>query len=512
MNWKKLVLYIFIIWLIATIGFVIWAHRGLIRMYGGLTEPVDTQQFDVVAEPLLIQGVQVLSPDGRTFIPDQNVSIDNGLIVSIDSVPPAPAKPVKTIDGAGRYLIPGLTDAHVHLFKSPNDLLLYIANGVTQIRELIGEEDHLKWKQQIEAGRIGPDMYVASPRLGSFEMMEGWFMSWSQGFDNIPNAEMAQKAVKAYAEKGYDGIKIYSQLNSESYHALCEAAAAIGMPVMGHVPFTTPLADIYRSSQSEISHFEEVMNALNREFDYFNADKAEEYLAFVDSRCEDVANNLIKHDIYVTSTMWGTENIVRHKFDLEQFLSEVQLAYVNPGLAEWSAMVPRGGLGWLPAVNRFQLPDDLTEEQIAGRRKHWETYAKAEQLIASRLIKSGVKIMAGTDASLPLIVPGFSLHDELESLHHAGMSKAQVLRSATVVPAEWMGTNTGSIEAGRKANLLLLDQNPMEDIRNTRTINTVILNGRVLDRDMLDRMLAAVRQANDSSRREDISAYLKSDQ
>lgn len=508
MNWKKMLRYVLFGWLILAIATAAWLQYGLVDMYGGFTKRVNTQQFDPGEEAVVIQNVNVLTPAGDRFISGQTVYLDQGQIVSVDST--FVQKPSqKVIDGTGKFLIPGLTDAHIHLFKSPNDLLLYVANGVTQIRELIGEPAHLKWREQIRKGkRIGPDMYVASPRLGTFSRMEGWFMSWSQGFDNIRNPRVAKRAVKKYKKMGYDGIKIYSHLSKESYDALCETANVIDMPIMGHVPFQVGLEDIYRSGQSDIAHFEEIMNALNREFGYFHAETAPEFLAYVDAHCEEVARQLIEHDITVTTTVWGTQHLVPQKFNLEETLQQVELEYENPGISEWSTMVPQGGLGWLPNVNRYQLPHGLTHDQMEGRKAHWEAYAAAEELIARKFIQYGVKMMTGTDANLPVRVPGFTLHDEFESLNALGMTPSQVLQSSTAIPADWMHNNTGRIQAGQKANLVLLDENPLENISNTRKINTVILGGKVFDRATLDAMLAAVRDANDASRKEDITKYL----
>lgn len=506
MNWKKWLKYFLVIWLIATIGFVIWANYGLNKMYGAHTDVVDHQQFNSKTIPVAINNVNLLSPEGDRFIPNQTVLLDKGLIMAIDSVPQK-SEQMKIINGEGKFLIPGLIDAHVHLFKSQNDLLLYVANGVTQIRELIGSEEILTWKKEVQEGRLGPEMYVASPRLGSFGTMEGWFMSWAQGYDNITTAKDGEKAVEAYHKQGYDGVKIYSQLNKETYEAICQAAEKLGMGVMGHIPFSTELSEIYLSSQSDIAHFEEIMNALNREFGYYNGGNVEEFLAFVDKRCEEVANNLIKHNITITSTLWGTKHLVEQKYDLENLLKEVKLEYVNTGLCEWSELAP-GGPGWLPEVNMYTVPKGLTPEESAGRKYHWETYIRAEQLVARKLISRGVKIMAGTDANIPVRVPGFSFHDELESLKEVGMSTEKILQSATKIPADWMKSNAGEIVPQRKANLVLLDKNPLTDIRNTTTINTVFLNGRVLDRGTLDQMLNAVRVANDSCRKKDISRFV----
>ena len=475
------------------------------RIYGGLTEKVDHEHFEPKTGSFAIKNAFVLSQDGTIFMEGQSVLIENGIINKIDSnliLSPE----VNIIDGSGKYLIPGLIDAHVHLFKSSNDLLLYLANGVTEIRELIGEKNHLKWRREIENGRIGPKMYVASPRLGSFGFFEGLFMTSTQGFMNIRNAEEANKKVQKLYDEGYDCIKIYSHLNKESYLAITKKAKELGMSVTGHIPWSVSFEDIWENGQSDIAHFEEILNTLNREFGYYNGENATEFLEFVSNRCDEIAKILIKENITVTSTMWGTENIVNHKFDLNLVLNKVELDYVNPGMSEWSSIIPAGP-GWLPGVNMQRLPNNLNPGETEGRKSHWETYIKAEHLIAQKLIQHGVKILAGTDASIPPMVPGFSLHDEFISLNKSGMTTTQVLQSATVVPAQWLKSNSGKIAIGFEANLVLLDKNPLVDISNTKEINTVISKGEVFDRILLNEILAAVKEANDKSRTVDVTMY-----
>ena len=512
MNWKKWIKYAAIILgLLLTVGFTLMTRDG-IKMYGGLTDVVDQTQYNPQEGTFIITNVNILSPEGDSLISHQSVLIEEGLIKSIDSALIVPSS-MKTIDGSGKYLIPGLIDTHVHLFQSPNDLLLYLANGVTDIRELIGEESHLEWKQEIENGRIGPRMFVASPRLGTFDDLEGWFMSWSQGYMNIKNAEDAREKVKSLSDLGYDGIKIYSQLSKESYLALTETAKTLDMKIMGHLPWSLDLSDIWENGQSDIAHFEEVMNALQREFNpdhesvfgsYYG--KEEEFLEFVEERSQSLANNLIRNDISVTSTLWLTQSFVRQKFELEQVLKEVELDYQNPGISEWVSYIP-GGLGWLPGVNRYKLNDGLSDERKVSHRKYWETYGKACALLARNFSKMGVKIMTGTDANLPPTVPGFSLHDELSALSQAGMSPSEVLRAATSIPATWLERNAGKILPGYEANLVLLDKNPLQHISNTRSINTVINRGKIFDRDLLDSILTAVKDANDNSRSVNIDQY-----
>ncbi len=514
MNWKKWIKYTAIFLASLTLIAMYWFYRQGKQIYGGLTEEVVHEQFKPQKGAFAITNTNILSPEGERMLSGQTILMENGLITAVDSVLSLPDQ-ITIIDGSGKFLIPGLIDTHVHLFQSPNDLLLYLANGVTEIRELIGEESHLEWKREIENGRIGPKMFVASPRLGSFESMEGWFMSQTQGYINIRNAEEAREIVKELHDEGYDGLKIYSQINKESYMAITETAKSLDMPFFGHIPWQLELSEIWENGQSGIAHFEELMNALQREFDpshesvfgsYYGKEDA--FLEFVEQRSESIADQLIKNDIAVSSTLWLTESFVRQKFELEKVLMEVELEYQNPGISEWVSYIP-GGLGWLPEVNRYKMQGNLSAEKLAANKKYWETYGKACALLANRLSAKGVLIMAGTDANLPPAVPGFSLHDELQSLNRAGMTTSQVLRAATVVPANRLNSNSGKILPGYEANLVLLDGDPLADISNTGNINTVISKGRVFNRDLLDDILAAVKEANDASRKVNIDRYIQ---
>lgn len=482
------------------------ANRNMTQIYGGLTEVVDYNMFNPSNDPVCITNVNVLSADGKEFIPNQNVHIENGIITSIDTVLNQ-TKGNTIIKGEGKFIIPGLIDSHVHLFKSPNDLLLYVVNGVTGIRELIGEESHLKWRQEIKEGRIGPDMYIASPRLGSFGLIEGWWMNWTQGFNNIRDATEAESMVKEYASLGYDAVKIYSYLNKDSYEAINKVAIEEGLDVVGHVPFALELSDVLNSNQSDIAHLEEIMNAFRREFgDLKNQEGANKFLDYVDKRTKEIVPELISNNISVTTTLWLTETFVRQKFELQNILKEVELEYENPGISEWDEMIPQG-LGWLPEVNRYKLNENLSPEDKTWLKIFWTTYGQACHVILENLTQGGVTILAGTDTNLPPTVPGFSLHDELVAMNKAGMTASQALQSATAVPAKRLGMNAGKIEEGYKANLVLLEENPLTDIGNTKLINTVILNGSMYDRAELDQMLDAVKKANDTSRKKDISQY-----
>ena len=332
-------------------------------------------------------------------------------------------------------------------------------------------------------------------------------MSWSQGFLNINDASQAKHEVEKLHRQGYDAVKIYSQINRETYFAVTKAAKDLGMKVVGHVPWSVQMSDLY-GNQDSVVHLEELMNAINREFGGFTSKTAAEFLELVQQRSKVIAAELRQHDMSVTTTLWLVESFIRQKFELETILKEVELEYENPGISEWTPRVPEGGLGWLPEVNRYQLSEGFSETRLQEIRKYWETYAKACQIILVNLVEAKVTLMAGTDTNLPPTVPGFSLHDEFISLNQAGMTPAQILKSTTTQPANWLGNNAGEISRGRKANLVLLDKNPLDNIANTKAINSVILNGQLMDRPLLDKILNAVKLANDSSRKIDITEYL----
>lgn len=509
MNWKKWLKYIgitlIVLTIISAVVFKIGMDRTLTQMYGANTQVVDISQFSPVTGPVAIKNVNVLTPNSEAFIAEQTVIIEDGVIKKIgDSL--EISTQLTVIDGSGKYLIPGLIDSHVHLFYSPNDLLLYIANGVTEIREMIGNEERLALKKQIENGRIGPQMWVASPPLGTANDLMSYFISWTREATNVSTAEKAAQAVQNFAEQGYDGVKIYSHLNRQSYLAANKKAQELGLPVFGHIPWEVSLADVWENGQSEIAHLEELMKPLRKKIGYPQKSGVSEFLDYVKQRSQGIADTLIANDIAVTSTLWLVESFVRQKFELDKVLTKIELPYVNAGMVE-GVKFRDNGFGWLPETNLYRLPKGLTEEQKAGEKEFWETYAKACQILATTFSKKGVKLMAGTDANVPPTVPGFSFHDELLSLQKVGMTNAQILQAATTIPANFMKSKSGKIQVGYHANLVLLNKNPLINIQHTQTINTVFSNGKIYDRSLLNQLLAAVKNANDASRTIDISQY-----
>ena len=491
--------------------------RTVDRIYGGETRIVDPDQFQVESGPIAITHVSVLSPDGSQMLPDRTVLVRDGRIVSISAGDDIPAGMTR-IDGRGKFLIPGLMDSHVHLQRSPNDLLLYVANGVTQIRSMGGSDADLALRDEIRNGRIGPRFHVSSPSMNSADGFSSagsapgwvpeplviWFVENVFNTHSTANAQEARDDARAFIDRGHDGIKLYGFLTMDSYRAILDVAEERNVPTVGHLPEDMPLSELRTTRLREIAHIEELVKALLDEFGSVNSQGSEAFIAFVESRKDEIAADLLENDIAVHSTLRFSEGIDDQVFDLEGALADIPLQYANPGIVEGYAPL---GFGWLPGSNKFQAYAGGTPEQIASNREFWAAREEAHRILLRAMVAAGVPVLAGTDANGWLSVPGFSLHDELQSLNAAGMTPAQALHAATAAPARAIRSDAGVIEVGRRADLVLLNENPLIDIANTSAINAVILGGRYLNRTRLDAMLRAVETANAASRRSSISQY-----
>lgn len=486
-------------------AYLLWFKNGVNFIYGAHTEVVDHTVFSSPTKLTAITDVNVLSPDGQMMLPNHTVVVDAGKIISVAAGNTVPANAV-VIDGRGKYIIPGLVDSHAHILKSPNDLLLYVANGVTHIRDLGGPSERLKLREEIEQGRVGPRLFVASPPIDSKSLLEGAFMGFITFHRNTRSVEHAKSMVKEFVDQGYDAIKIY-HLDMPSYRAVNELAAELGVPTAGHFPLMLELSELAITQQKEVAHIEEFVRVLIREFGSINDKGVDAFYAHVEARSDQIIDDLLANGITVNSVLWYMESVTDQFINLEVALKEVSIEYANPGLVEGTKESKDFKVGWLPGYNQFEPVSEASEETHAKQEMFWQAREKAHHILLKAMVRRGVTLVAGTDSGGNLVVPGFSIHDELSSLNSAGMSPAQALASATINPAEMMNSNAGTIEIGRRADLLILNKNPLIDIGNTRAIDTVILNGRVFGRGQLDAMLAAVKKANESSRKINIDEY-----
>ena len=510
--WLKRLL---VITLVVALATLLWFEIQMREAKGQFTPAIDTGDLLTIGGEFIIKDIHILDPDGNAMVANQDVLIADGLIQQIGTDLPHPAV-MKVIEGQGQYLIPGLMDGHVHLNETMNNLWLFVANGVTHVRDMAGDDHQLMLREQT-AQPLWPDVFVSSMKVYDTPWWQVLFREWAYSRITISHAEQGSDIVNDLVDQGFDAIKISSGLTPEQYHSLVNAAHEAGLLVTGHIPATVSLDEVLAAGQQEIAHVEELTKVFAREYDLpisqLNPATAAEYLAYVQQRSQEVAPALKAQDIHITSVIWLMESLVQQKLQLEQFLTTVELAYVNPVQVEGWLMKA----GWLPghhsyATSPYWLQTPENKQKI---KLYWDTYVDAIHIMTRTLVEHGVEFTAGTDAVTTGAVPGFSLHDELESMVKLGMTPAQALQSATRIPGQWLdrinktpkGGPVGQIKAGYQANLVILKHNPLENISHTRSIQAVINKGHLLNRTQLDTILHRIKNLNNQQRTQDITPY-----
>jgi len=412
--------------------------------------------------PLAIERVSVLPMDREVVLADQTVLVRDGRIAALGpaSEIAVPADAQK-IDGRGRFLMPGLADMHVHVWD-PNDLYLFVANGVTTVRNLFGAPMHLDWRKRIETGElVGPRLYTAGP------IIDGKPAVWP-GSVQLDDPEQAADTVKAQKEAGYDFLKPYSKLTRECYEAVAIAAEEQGMRMMGHVPDSVGLHGVLEARQAVIEHLGGIAEAAQRpDSPWTKSDLTSEFAAWphvADERLAQVASAIRDAGTWNCPTLvvlqkWAQGAAAR------ELLARPEMRYVTPGLrAFWNPDSPANYLSRMPAELVQTAHDALPFQQRAVRA----------------LRDAGAGLVLGTDMGNPYVTAGFALHEELGYLVAAGLTPFEALRAGTADAARCMQDEDdwGTLAVGRRADLLLLGANPLDDVRNAAARVGVVLHGR----------------------------------
>jgi len=423
--------------------------------------PLATVLFAALAfaqqPPVAILHVHVIPMDWERILDDQTIVITDGKIAQIGSsasvkVPAA----AKQIDGKGEYLIPGLTDAHVHLY-STIEFPLYLANGVTTVFNLDGRPAHLLWRKQIASGEIlGPTIFTTGPIFG-----------------RAHKPEEAVRLVDEQADAGYDAVKVFNQVSKAEFSALIAEANRRNLLLMGHISRAAGFDLTVHSGQS-IAHLDEFL------YTYFNPqhDDNNDHVSLDRSKIPALVKETAHSGVYVIPTLSTYATTVQQATDLDAFLKNSSLRYLPPWAME----------EYEPANNRFR--NGTSAEQAEKMRAALAFLRK----LVKALFDAGIPLMVGTDAPDVGPMAGFGIHEELQELVNDGMTPFQVLQAATVVPARYFRKSGefGTIEEGKRADLVLLAQNPLTNIANTRTISGVMLRGHWMSKEELDKDVEAI--------------------
>ena len=409
---------------------------------------------------VLFRQVNVIPMTSEQILRGRDVLVENGIIKSISRQRIKPDSQTEVIDARGKFLIPGLCDMHIHTeFGDEQQLHLYVVYGVTTILDLNGSGRDLSWRDRVVKGELlGPTLFVSG------QILDGDPKRTDHVF--VKDREAGLAIVKQQADAGYDFIKPYSNLSPEAYSGIVEGAHQQHIRLVGHVPKKVGVLNVIRAKQDAIAHYEELYRFfVDRSKDPW--DKKPD-----PSKIPDLTRELLDNQIWVISTLSAMTNILDQATDLPSFLARPEMRYVPASyMKDYQSdpgSYPKRGEQWLKQ-NQIMVPFLF---QLAGA-----------------LNKGGVPLMAGTDATNPIQIPGLSIHDELETLVKAGLSPYQALVAATSAPARFLKRNAGTIEEGRIADLVLLDGNPLSKIENSRHVRGVLLRGSVwLDQHSLEQL------------------------
>ena len=426
------------------------------------------------APPLAIEHVALVPMDREVVLEDHTVLVRDGRIAALG---PADAlelpEDAQRIDGRGRFLMPGLADMHVHAWDE-SDLLLFVANGVTTVRNLFGAPLHLEWRARIERGElVGPRIYTAGP------IIDGKPAVWP-GSVELTDPDQAIEVVAAQKEAGYDFLKPYALLTPECYEALVLAGDELGLPLMGHVPEALTLAEVLAAGQRTIEHLGGWAEAAQRagspfaRVDFTSETRARQELD--EARLDALAAECAAADAWNCPTL-----VVLSKWKkgeaAEALLARPEMRYVSPSSkAAWAPDSPRNYLTRLP-----QLAIDAANASVARMQRVLPHVRDAWRA------RGAGGLLLGTDMGNPHVVAGFALHEELALFVASGLSPFEALRAGTADAARCMGAQDewGTLAVGRRADLVLLAGNPLENVAHAREPLGVVLRGRWMPGDEL---------------------------
>jgi imidazolonepropionase-like amidohydrolase len=419
---------------------------------------------------LAIQNVTVIDATGAPAKPSMTVIVEGKRIVSI--IPAATARiprNARVLDGTGKFLIPGLWDMHTHLsFYGDEALTMLVRNGVLAIRDLGGSLEELdRWRAEIDRGtRIGPRIFRAGPYVDGPKKFDESTASGKLRKETtitVTTPEEARAAVAALKQRGVDTIKTHNTVPKDAFLALAAECHRIGVPLASHPPSQNmTIEEVSDARVTTLEHIE----MLTESICFANippGGKPKDPLVALAELTDEYAMNLFRR--FARNGTTYDPCLVAYRTFMQE---AVDLAPKDPRYA--------------PAA--------------AGRTKMFNRFVELVGLMK----RAGVQVVTGTDSGIrpetvpyPVPVPGSDLHDEMKLFVQGGLTPMEALQSATLLPARILGVadELGTIEAGKEANVLLLDADPLADIANSRTIAAVVFRGVVLDRAQLEKSGAA---------------------
>jgi imidazolonepropionase-like amidohydrolase len=423
-------------------------------------------------ETTVFRNIRVIPMDSERVLDSQTVVVRGG---RIESIGPAAGAQVPTgarvIEGGGRYLVPGLAEMHAHV-PAGNDqtyveevLFLYVANGVTTARGMLGAPEHLALRDRLSKHEVlGPRLYTSGPSLND---------------QSVNSVEDAACIVREQARLGYDFVKVHPGPTRAEYDAAVQAGTASGIQLAGHVPADVGVQRAIEAKQATIDHLDGYVEALvpaerRAQGGFFGLNLAD---AADRSRLPALISATRAAGVWNVPTQTLIEHWPAPSPTVDELLARPEMAYVSPATREQ----------WANSKRQMMSAPDYDAARVRA-------LVTLRREIVKALHDAGAGLLLGSDAPQVFNVPGFSLHHELESIVASGLTPFEALRTGTAAPAIFFDAadEFGTIRAGLAADLVLVARNPLDDVAALARPDGVMVRGRWLDRTELDRGLAAI--------------------
>ena len=444
----------------------------LLAAFGACATPPDAAPGTIA-----FTSVNVLPMDRNAVLEDQTVVVVDGRITEIGAADEVEVGAGATlIDGSGQYLMPGLAEMHAHVPPGANpprdaveDLLfLYIANGVTTIRGMLGSEYQIPLADELERGDLlGPTFYAGAPSING---------------NSAPTPEDAERLIRAHSEAGYHLQKIHPGVSLETWDRMVAVADEVGLTYGGHIPAAVGLEHAIETGMSTIDHLDGYVQAIASDDVQSQVNAGTISLGGLangvdEAKLEAIVQLSVDHDIYVVPTMYLWENLYGTT-DAEPILAQPEMKYVSAGQRDaWRRQA---------AGNPVSAPEDVA------------AFLDLRKRVLKRLSDAGVGVLMGTDSPQMFNVPGFALHRELAVVSDAGISNYEILRSGTSMVGTYVRDHLGldgsfgTVAVGQRADLVLLGSNPLDALENLTDRTGVMVRGTWVSHDEIDAGLAAI--------------------
>ncbi len=432
-------------------------------------------QESVSPTALLISNIDVVDVRNGVIIEAQNIVIDSGRFVSISDQIKNPEAYRNRIDADGQFILPGLSEMHAHIPSPPTSqsrmeetLFLYLSNGITTIRGMLGHPSHLELRERVINGELlSPRIITSSPSLNG---------------NTVQTPEEARNKVTAYAEAGYDFLKIHPGIRLEVFEELAQTAREYGIPFAGHVPVDVGIHLALESEFATIDHVDGFLEGLVDK-EKINDPDNNGFFGFNFTLLADTSKIKVLVQKSKAKNVWvvPTQSLFERWYaptTADEMLSQPEMKYMPKAtLDNWRERKVRA-----------------TGAESGFDEERWNTFIEIRRQLIKAIQDHGKGLLLGSDAPQIFNVPGFSIHHEMEGMIRAGLTPLEILQSGTINVAEYLDMQDvfGEIKPGLQADAVLLKNNPLGNISALKDIDAVLLGGNWLSREDIDKRLEEI--------------------